>query len=98
MLCELLATVWLYQEMLYGEVVSPPTTTPSTRKLTLATPEPPELSLAVAVRVTLLETTVPLAGTVRLTTGGVVSGAARTVTVTSSETETGRTVVVSRSV
>ena len=41
--------------------ITVPTAKPSTVKLTLATPEPPELSVALAVRFTELETTLPFA-------------------------------------
>jgi hypothetical protein len=53
--------------------------------------------LAVALNVTVLETTAPAVGAVKLAVGAVVSGAGWTVTVTSSEAETAKTVAVSRS-
>ena len=61
-------------EMEYGEVVSSaPRFTPSSLNWT---PETPTLSEAVAVMLTLPETSAPLAGDVRETVGRVVSGAA----------------------
>ena len=59
-----------FQETLYGEVVSVPTTVPFTRKLTEATVT---LSLAAAESVTLPLTLAPLVGAVSVTEGGVVS-------------------------
>lgn len=59
-----------FQVMLYGEVVSVPTTDPLTRKLT---EETNTLSLAVADKVMVPFTFAPLAGAERDTVGGVVS-------------------------
>jgi len=59
-----------FQERLYGDVVSVPTTIPLIRKLTEATVT---LSLAVAERVTLPVTLAPLVGAVSVTVGAVVS-------------------------
>ncbi len=71
--CVPLAAVVVFQENAYGVVVSLPAATPSTRNVTLATPEPPALSVAVAVMVTVFETTALAAGAVKATVGGVVS-------------------------
>lgn len=59
-----------FQLMLYGEVVSVPTTEPLTRKDTEATAT---LSLAFAERVTVPRTFAPFAGAVSVTLGGVTS-------------------------
>jgi hypothetical protein len=63
-------TVVEFQVMLYGDVVSVPTTTPLTRKLT---EETSTLSVAVAERVIVPFTLAPFVGAVSVTTGGVVS-------------------------
>ncbi len=72
-MCVPLAAVVVFQENAYGVVVSLPAATPSTRNVTLATPEPPALSVAVAVMVTVPETTAFAVGDVRDTVGAVVS-------------------------
>lgn len=59
-----------FQVILYGDVVSVPTTVPLTRKLT---EETSTLSVAVAESVILPFTLAPFVGAVSVTTGGVVS-------------------------
>jgi hypothetical protein len=83
--CEPLATVVVFHEVEYGEVVSSaPSAEPSTKNCTPATPT---LSEAEALTVVVPETVAPEAGEVMLTVGGVVSGggAFDTVTVTAAE-------------
>ena len=60
-----------FQLMLYGAVVSVPTTTPLTRKSTWSTAT---LSVALADNVTLPPNVAPFTGPVSVTLGGVVSG------------------------
>src|SRR5262249_37301989 len=77
--CDPLATVVVFQVMLYGDVVSSaPSALPSSRNCTPATAT---LSDAFAEMVTVPATVAFAAGAVKLTVGLVVSGAAAVVTV-----------------
>src|SRR5215471_1825869 len=69
MLCVPLPTEREFHDHVYGGARSVPTTLPSTRKLTLATPDP--VSVAVAVRVMMSRTGDAIDSSV--TTGGLVS-------------------------